>query len=133
MCCRAIWSESVQLGTGKVLFQSGELWKDSICCALVLNNNFIKNNNEAAKEFVSQYDKAGKYITQNKEKANEIAKKYLKVDDAVLELSMGWISFDDLKITKEAYTDLTTRVKKLGLSENPPTYEDFVDSSLLGE
>jgi len=125
-------AKSVQLGTGKVLFQSGELWKDSICCALVLNNNFIKNNNEAAKEFVSQYDKAGKYITQNKEKANEIAKKYLKVDDAVLELSMGWISFDDLKITKEAYTDLTTRVKKLGLSENPPAYEDFVDSSLLG-
>ena len=55
----------------------------------------------------------------------------MKIDDAVLDLSMGWISYDDLKITKEAYTDLTSRVKKLGLSENLPTYEEFVDSSLL--
>ena len=124
-------AKSVQLGTGKVLFQSGELWKDSICCALVLNNDFIKNKNAAAKSLVSQYDKAGKYITENKSAANEIAKKYMQVDDAVLDLSMNWISYNDLKITKEAYTDLTARVKKLGLSENPPTYDDFVDNSLL--
>ena len=125
-------AKSVQLGNGKVLYQSGELWKDSICCALVLNNDFIKTKNEAAKALVAQYDKAGKYITQNKDKSNEIAKKYLKVDDDVLKLSMEWISYDDLKITKDAYADLTNRVKKLGLSDNPPTYEDFVDSSLLG-
>lgn len=124
-------AKSVQLGTGKVLFQSGELWKDSICCALVLNNDFIKNKKDAAKSLVSQYGKAGKYITENKEEANKIAKQYLKVDDAVLDLSMNWISYNDLKITEEAYTDLTNRVKKLGLSENPPTYDDFVDSSLL--
>jgi NitT/TauT family transport system substrate-binding protein len=124
-------AKSVQLGTGKVLFQSGELWKDSICCALVLNNDFIKNKNQAAKALVSQYDKAGKYITENKEEANKISKKYMKVDDAVLDLSMNWITFNDLKITKEAYTDLTTKVKKLGLSDNPPTYDDFVDNSLF--
>lgn len=124
-------AKSVQLGNGKALYQSGELWKDSICCALVLNNDFIKNKKDAAKALVSQYDKAGKYITENKEKSSEIAKKYMKIDDAVLGLSMNWISYNDLKITKEAYTDLTNRVKKLGLSENPPTYEDFVDNSLL--
>ena len=124
-------AKSVQLGNGKALFQSGELWKDSICCALVLNNDFIKNKKDAAKSLVTQYNKAGKYITENKSVANEIAKKYMKVDDAVLDISMNWISYNDLKITKDAYTDLTTRVKKLGLSENPPTYDDFVDSSLL--
>ncbi|HEX2927337.1 MAG TPA: ABC transporter substrate-binding protein [Ruminiclostridium sp.] len=126
-------AKSVAINTGKVLFESNELWKDSICCSLVLTDNFINNNKDVAKKVVSSYGEAGKYITENKDKSNEIAKKYLKLDDKVLDLSMKWISYDNLAITKEAYDDLTKKMIEFNISKTPPSYEDFVDPTLLGK
>ncbi len=124
-------AKSVALGTGKVLFESRDLWQDSICCSLVLTDKFINGNKQLAKEVVANYSEAGKYIETNKEAANTIAKKYLKVDDNVLSLSMKWISYNDLKITKEAYDDLRNKMIEFDISKTPPTYEEFIDASLL--
>ncbi|MBP2652130.1 MAG: ABC-type nitrate/sulfonate/bicarbonate transport system, periplasmic component [Firmicutes bacterium] len=123
-------AKAVSLGIGKVLYQSPDLWKDSICCALVFNNAFIQSNKDAAMATVSQYQTAGKYITEHKAEANGIAKKYMNVDDSVLDLSLNWISYNDLEIKRDAYEDLITRMKRAGLSENSPAYDDFVDASL---
>lgn len=60
------------------------------------------------------------------EKALETAEKYLSQEKEVLELSLQWISYDDLDITEESYNILTEKVKTYGLSENPPSYADFV-------
>lgn len=54
------------------------------------------------------------------------ATKYLNQEEDVLELSLQWISYDDLEITEENYSTLTEKVKAYGLSENPPSYADFV-------
>lgn len=124
-------AKSVAINSGKVLFESNELWEDSICCSLVFTDNFINNNKEIAQKVAANYSEAGKFIGSNKEKADEIAKKYLKLDDKVLDLSMKWISYDDLAITQEAYEDLSKKVVEFGISKTPPTYEDFVDPSLL--
>lgn len=126
-------AKSVALETGNVLFESNELWKDSICCSLVLSDKFINNSKDAAKEVVSSYREAGEYIGSHKDEANAIAKKYLNLDDKVLELSMKWISYNDLEITREAYGSLTDKIKEFGISSNPPAYDDFVDSSLSGK
>ncbi|WP_024833895.1 ABC transporter substrate-binding protein [Ruminiclostridium josui] len=123
-------AKSVALEAGKVLFESNELWKNSICCSLVLSDKFISSNRDAAKEVVSKYREAGEYIDSHKGEANTFAKKYLNLDDKVLDLSMKWISYNDLEITKEAYDSLTSKIKEFGISSNPPTYDDFVDSSL---
>jgi len=123
-------AKSVALQTGKVLYESNELWNDSICCSLVLTNDFIQKNNDTAKEFVKNYQEAGTYIGTNPTESNAIAKKYLSVDDKVLELSMKWISYDDLAITKEAYESLTQYMVKYGISSNPPAYKDFVNNFL---
>ncbi len=126
-------AKSVALETGNVLFESNELWKDSICCSLVLSDKFTNNSKDAAKEVVSSYREAGEYIGSHKDEANAIAKKYLNLDDKVLELSMKWISYNDLEITREAYGSLTDKIKEFGISSNPPAYDDFVDSSLSGK
>lgn len=126
-------AKAVSLNVGKVLYESPELWNDSICCALVLNNTFIQKNPGAAKELVSQYAEAGAYIGQHSQETDAIAKEYLNVDDSVLPLSMKWISYDQLAITPEAYADLTNKMKTFQILENPPSYEDFVDASLLGQ
>lgn len=117
-------AKAVSMGVGKVLFTSEELWKDSLCCGLVLTDSFIENHSENAKTFVNSYKQAGQNLT--KEQAMKTAEKYLNQDKDVLELSLQWISYDDLEITEENYSTLTEKVKEYGLSENPPSYADFV-------
>lgn len=114
----------VSLGAGKVLYSSEELWPDSLCCGLVLTDKFIEERPEQAKEFVQSYKAAGNNL--DKEKAKEVAKKYLSQTDDVLDISLQWISYNDLDITEEIYDQLVERVKEYGLSDNPPAYSDFV-------
>ncbi|MBR5951732.1 MAG: ABC transporter substrate-binding protein [Pseudobutyrivibrio sp.] len=114
----------VSIGAGKVLYESNELWEDSACCALVLTDKFIDERPEAAKEYVEQYKAAGNALTE--EEAKAVAKEYLNQKDDVLDISLQWISYDDLEITEEVYDSLVEKVKKYGLSDNPPAYEDFV-------
>lgn len=117
-------AKAVSIDAGKVLYTSEDLWEDSLCCGLVLTDKFISENKDTAKEFVEDYKTAGKNLTE--EKAKEVAKKYLNADDSVLDISLKWISYSDLEITEDTYNALVDRVKKYGLSDNPPSYEDFV-------
>lgn len=117
-------AKAISLNAGKVLFTSEELWENSLCCGLVLTDKFIDSNPDNAKTFVDSYKQAGKNLTR--EKALETAEKYLSQEKEVLELSLQWISYDDLDITEEDYNILTEKVKSYGLSENPPSYADFV-------
>jgi len=126
-------AKAVASNIGKVLFESKDLWKDSVCCSLVLTDNFINSKHDIAQKFVANYGEAGKYIGEHKEETATIAKKYLKLDDKVLDLSMKWISYDDLAITKDAYNDLTKKLIEFDISKTPPAYDEFVDTSLLGK
>lgn len=116
----------VSIGAGKVLYDSKELWDDSACCALVLTDKFISEEPEVAKEYVEQYKAAGSKLS--KEEAKNVAKEYLNQKDDVLDISLQWISYDELDITEEIYSSLVEKVKKYGLNDNPPTYEDFVQN-----
>ena len=44
----------------------------------------------------------------------------------MLDISLRWISYNDLDITEDIYSTLVEKVKAYGLSDNPPAYEDFV-------
>ncbi|SDJ36823.1 ABC transporter substrate-binding protein [Salimicrobium halophilum] len=123
----------VTMDHGKVLYQSEELWPHSLCCALVLRNDLIQNHPDLAQEFVTGYKEAGEAAGHSHEESSDIHKKYLNVTDEALELSLGWISYDELKIRKEDYNVLTENMREMDLTEDPPAYEDFVDTSLLEE
>jgi NitT/TauT family transport system substrate-binding protein len=122
---------SVVLGNGNVLYQSTDLWPDSICCALVLRSEFLEGRKEAAQEFVSKYIEAGKLAEQKDEHTRKVSLQYLKVDEKVLEQSLEWISYDDLKLDESSYAELSRLLVEMGLLENPPKYEDFVDNSFF--
>ncbi len=119
-------ARAVALDVGKVLYSSEELWEDSLCCGLVLTDKFIEESPKLAKEFVAGYKEAGKNLSLDR--AKEVAKKYLKQEDEILDVSLQWISYDNLEITEEAYNTLVSKVKEYGLSENPPTFEEFVQN-----
>jgi NitT/TauT family transport system substrate-binding protein len=122
---------SVAIEKGKVLYQDNEIWQNSIDCALVLRGEFIEKEKEIAQEFVDYYLEAGKVAEQKDAQTHEMSSNYMKADKKVLELSFKWIVYDDLKIHEEDYKELTDSLKEMGLQENPPTYEEFVDSSLF--
>lgn len=124
-------AKSVANGKGKVLFQSKDIWKDSVCCGLVLRGDFIKNKGAAAEELLKEYISAGKYIDSKGEKVHEISGKYMSVEQNVLDLSMEWISYKDLKIYEKDYNDLRKYLVEMDLSKNPPLYKDFVDNTLI--
>lgn len=110
---------------GKVLYRSDELWHESICCGLVVNNKAYKEKKALIDKVITAYEKQGKEL-EDKEVALERAKTLLTQPEEVLQQSLQWISYADLKIKKEAYSDLAEKVKKYGIIDNPPSYEDFV-------
>lgn len=119
---------AVALNYGKVLKTSEEIWENSVCCSLVLTDKFINEHNDTAKKFVDSYKETGERLTT--QKAKETAKQYFNQNEEVIDISLQWISFHELEITEEIYNGLVDRVKKYGLSENPPLYKDFVDNTL---
>ena len=114
----------VSIDAGKVLYESNELWDDSACCALVLTDKFLEERADVAQSFINEYKEAGNIL--DADEAKNVAKEYLNQKDDVLDISLQWISYDDLEITESVYDSLTEKVKAYGLSDNPPAYEDFV-------
>lgn len=124
---------AVAMKKGDVLFQSEELWEHSICCLLVLRQSFLEENKNLAEKFVEDYQLAGEVVHKKDDHAKNIVKQYLDVQDEVLDLSLAWISYDDLEITEDAYQVLAEAVTKMQLSENVPTFEQFVAHELVGD
>lgn len=117
-------AQAVTQGFGKVLTQSEDLWEDSVCCGLIFRTDVIQKNQEAFQKLLDGYQKAGKKL--DKEEAKRIAAQYLGQDETTLETSLGWIRYDDLTITEEAYDALVEKVLADNIMENPPSYEEFV-------
>jgi NitT/TauT family transport system substrate-binding protein len=126
-------AQSVAIDNGHVLYQSEELWQDSIDCALVLREDFIEENKELTQKFVVSYVQAGEAAEEKDSHVHEVTNEFLDVDEEVLDLSLEWISYDDLKIDQDAYSKLTEYLMEMELMEAPPAYEEFVDNSFLEE
>ena len=110
---------------GKVLYRSDELWHERICCGLVVNDKAYKEKKALRDKVITLYEKQGKELS-DKEVALSKAKTLLTQGEEVLRQSLQWINYANLKIKKEAYDDLSEKVKKYGIIDNPPTFEDFV-------
>ena len=115
----------LKVSKGKVLYRSEELWPNSICCALVLNDAAYKQKKALIDKVITAYRDNGKQL-EDKEKALVTAKRILSQPDDVLSQSLKWIDYSRLDITKEAYSDLADKVKRYKILDNPPAFEDFV-------
>ena len=124
-------AKSVLLGTGHIIADADALWPDNICCALVFNGGFLAANHSLAHAVTRGYAAAGQALTDDPDARSALAQQNLKAKDRVLELSLQWISYDDLAITPAAYDDLVTRMKAIHLIETVPAYDAFVDATLL--
>ena len=57
--------------------------------------------------------------------------KSIKVEPQVLDLSLKWISYQNLKLEEKDYNELAKYMVEIGLSKNPPKYSEFVDNTLI--
>ena len=121
---------SVQVGNGKVLYQDQELWQDSLDCVLVLRSEFI-DEGKAAEEFVSEYVHGGELAELKNDRTHEVSSQFMSVEKDVMDLSFQWISYDDLKIHEQPYEELIENIKEMDLFEDPPTYDEFVNTTLI--
>lgn len=126
-------SKAVTLGKGKVLYESKDLWVDSVCCGLVFRGDFIKNNKEIAQKIVKRYVDAGKQAESKDEHIQEVTAKYLSVDKATLASSLKYTSYVNLSLEKKDYEQLSQYLIAMGLLKNPPAYNDFVENSLINK
>ena len=117
---------AVHLGRGHVLMRDSELWPDSLCCGLVLNTRALAGRDALTESFRKDYLAAGDYLAGHPQFAEDVAVKYLKQGREVLQISLPLVTFDHLEVTPEAYGKLSDLMKKWKLSDNPPSYDDFV-------
>ena len=57
----------------------------------------------------------------------------MKVEKEVMDLSLEWISFGNLRIEEDEYQKLSNFMVEMGMSDNPPAYKDFVDNTFIDE
>lgn len=115
----------VNISKGHVLYRSDELWPNSICCSLVLNDKAYSEKKQQLDKVIEAYLKAGEKLV-DKHEALVKSKEIFSQPDDVLKQSLEWIDFSHLVITPEAYEELVSKVKKYGILNNPPSYADFV-------
>ncbi|MDR2456817.1 MAG: ABC transporter substrate-binding protein [Deltaproteobacteria bacterium] len=121
---------SIVNGNGKILFTADEIWKNSVCCGLVLHNNFITGDNEAAKELFKGYRAAGAAADLKNERVFELASKYMTANQEIIKISLDTISYSDLDLRREDYDQLVKYLADYDLLEKSPSYEDFVENGL---
>lgn len=122
---------SVVAGKGKVLYQSEEIWENSVDCGLVLRDDFLESDRELAQSFIGLYLEAGRKAEHKGENELNVLKTYMNVNEEVLELSLQWIAYDELRLDEDSYEKLRQYMLEMGLSENPPAFVEFVDNSFI--
>lgn len=124
-------AQAVVLNKGQVHYHSDEIWPDSYCCVLVMRNDFITKNPDVTQSFINHYALAGELANQKDDVVYESFGQFMKVDREVLDLSLEWISYDNLRIEQQDYDKLSGFMVEMGLSDQPPSYEEFVDNTFI--
>lgn len=122
-------TQAVLGGQAKVLFKSGDIWPNWICCGLVVRDDVIKDKSEAVQELVSSLMKAGKYIDENRADAVKIAEEKLNAKAQLWESSLADTHYGNLTPEKKDLELLQTYLLEMKLLEEPVDLNQFIDDS----
>ncbi|PSL45801.1 NitT/TauT family transport system substrate-binding protein [Salsuginibacillus halophilus] len=113
---------------GKVMHQSSEFCPDNcLCCAFVLREDTMEAFPEATDELMEGYLKASERAGDGSEESMQVHADYLPVDEGALELSLDWISYDDLDIREDEYAYLREKLVEMELVDGPPSFDALVN------
>lgn len=125
-------TKAIQAGFGKKLLNAKDIWPDYICCGLVVNPAFKKQNPAAVKEYVDSFTAAGRYIDANRQDAIKIARQYMNIDEKVFEQSLSHdVTYGDLRIKRGEVEQLQKYALELNLLKKPANLNALLDLTLV--
>ena len=77
MVAEPIGSKAIAMEKADLLFHSNDLWQYHPCCVVAMREEFIESQPDAVHDFVRLLVQSGDYITENPQKAAEIAVSFL--------------------------------------------------------
>jgi len=86
-------SKAVTKGVGRVLLNSGKIWKDHPCCVVAVEESFRKENPQAVRAFLKAHLRATEFIKKNPEEALRIGMKYTGMDEATIRAALKNIEY----------------------------------------
>lgn len=125
-------TKAIQAGFGKKLLNAKDIWPDYICCGLVINPAFKKQNPAAVKEYVDSFTAAGRFIDSNRREAIKIARQYMNIDEKVFEESLRIdVSYNDLRLKRGEMEQLQKYALELSLLKKPVNLNSLLDLTLV--
>lgn len=117
---------------GEVLYQSSEFCPSNcLCCALVLREDFMEDFPDETDQFMEGYLASSERAGDGSDESLATHAEYLPVEETALELSLQWISYDNLDVDEQEYEYLRDKLIEMQLIDNPPEFDDFVNRKYL--
>ena len=128
-------------GTGRVLYQCGELWPDFISCGLVVRQEVIDERRELVDELVRGIAASGKWLDQDKDTGAQhrkdaalvVGKKFYNQKPELLEFVLAKdvtrVKYTDLKPPKDRFDEMMQLGVDMGLFPRFMPFEEYCDTS----
>ncbi|MBK7877029.1 MAG: ABC transporter substrate-binding protein [Planctomycetes bacterium] len=128
-------------GTGRTLFQCGDLWPGFISCGLVVRQEVIDQRRELVDELVRGIATSGKWLDQDtatgaqhrKDAALVVGKMFYNQKPELLEYvltkDVTRVKYSDLKPPKERFDEMMTLGVEMGLYPKFLPFEAYCDTS----
>jgi NitT/TauT family transport system substrate-binding protein len=127
-------SKAVTGGTGKVILDSGSIWKDHPCCALIVDRNLMQDR-DVVRGLIRAHVKAVRFIRDNGKEAERIGARYTGMDEITVGEALKRIKFDPVP-SRDDQKEFIEFLKSLGyikLENSDDFIDKLMDISLLNE
>jgi NitT/TauT family transport system substrate-binding protein len=128
-------AKAVSMGVGRILIYSGDIWPGHPCCAVVVDNNLLKNHREVVRKLLCAHIKATDYIKSHQEEAVRLGVEFTGLDETSVRLALRSIKFEVLP-SIDGEMEYVRFLNKLGYIkvDDPEAFTGkFIDDSLIKE
>lgn len=125
-------AKAVLGGFGKTLLVAQDIWKNWICCGLIVGSEVKERNPAAVRELVESLVEAGSFIERDRTSAIKIALEYMKIEEAAWRKSFELgISYADLKPKPKELVRLADYLQELKLTQAGVQLDRILDDSYV--
>lgn len=121
-----------ELGVGKVLRRTSDLWKGAPGCSLTTTRDFRDRHPDLVSKVVRAYVKGADFVKENPDESSQIASKFIGISADIIRKSLdaNRPNVDSLRNT-EAMNKIIDLMKQLGYVEEDSS--QYLDLSFLDE
>ena len=121
-----------ELGVGKVLRRTGDLWKGAPGCSLTTTRKFRDQHPDVVSKVVRAFTKGADFVLKNPDESAEIASRHIGISASIIRkaLDVNKPNVDALRNTA-SMNQITDLMKQLGYVEDDSS--QYLDLSFLDQ